>query len=119
MSIIISVPKETRADEQRVALVPDIVKKLSAMNVSVRVQSGAGELAGFSDADYTAASATIAADTKSLYEGASIVVTVNAPDNEQAQLFDQGSIVIGYLNPWSETDRFNALKNKQISAFSM
>jgi H+-translocating NAD(P) transhydrogenase subunit alpha len=119
MSITISVPKETRAGEQRVALVPDIVKKLSAMGASVRVESGAGELAGYADADYEAASATIVAEASALYHGATIVLTVNPPDSGQIAHLDNNSILIGYLNPWSETYRFHTLQEKHISAFSM
>jgi NAD(P) transhydrogenase subunit alpha len=119
MSITISVPKETRAGEQRVALVPDIVKKLSAMGASVRVESRAGELAGYADADYEAASATIVAEASALYHGANIVLTVNAPDSGQISHLDNNSILIGYLNPWSETYRFHTLQEKHISAFSM
>ncbi|MDO8908765.1 MAG: Re/Si-specific NAD(P)(+) transhydrogenase subunit alpha [Pseudohongiella sp.] len=119
MSIVISVPKETRASEQRVALVPDIVKKLNAMGATVRIQSGAGDLAGYGDADYEAASATIVTDLQSLYQSADIVLTVNPLEGEQILHLKDGSILIGYQNPWTQTERFSALKDKHISAFSM
>lgn len=118
MSIVISVPKETRAAEQRVALVPEIVKKLIALGAAVQVQADAGELAGFSDADYIAAGASICSDAD-LMTSASIVLTVNPPDHELIQLLPERSLLIGYLNPWSDTERFTALQNKHISAFSM
>jgi H+-translocating NAD(P) transhydrogenase subunit alpha len=119
MSIVISVPKETRASEQRVALVPDIVKKLNAMGATVRIQSGAGDLAGYGDADYETASATIVADLQSLYQSADIVLTVNPLEGDQIRHLKDSSILIGYQNPWTETERFSALKDKHISAFSM
>ncbi|MBU2098248.1 MAG: NAD(P)(+) transhydrogenase (Re/Si-specific) subunit alpha, partial [Gammaproteobacteria bacterium] len=118
MSIVISVPRETRTGEQRVALVPDIVKKLTAMGTAVQVQASAGELAGYSDDDYKAAGASIISDP-GFPGSADIVLTVNPPDGEQIQLLSEKSILIGYLNPWSETERFTTLKNKHISAFSM
>ena len=118
MSIVISVPRETRAGEQRVALVPDTVKKLIAMGTAVQVQSSAGELAGYSDEDYKAAGASIVSET-SFPGAADIVLTVNPPDNDQIQHLSEKSVLIGYLNPWSETERFTALNNKNISAFSM
>lgn len=118
MSIVISVPRETRTGEQRVALVPDIVKKLTAMGTAVQVQASAGELAGYSDDDYKAAGAGIISDP-GFPGSADIVLTVNPPDGEQIQLLSEKSILIGYLNPWSETERFTTLKNKHISAFSM
>jgi H+-translocating NAD(P) transhydrogenase subunit alpha len=118
MSITISVPRETRAAEQRVALVPEIVKKLIALGAAVQVQADAGELAGFSDADYIAAGASICSDAD-LMTSASIVLTVNPPDHELIQQLPERSVLIGYLNPWSDTERFTALQNKHISAFSM
>jgi len=119
MSIVISVPRETRAGEQRVALVPDMVKKLSTLGVSIKIQSGAGEAAGYADSDYESASATIETDETALYQQADIVLTVNpAPAAQISQLKD-GSILMGFLNPYSDTDRFKNLQAKNISAFSM
>jgi hypothetical protein len=62
----VSVPKETRPGERRVALAPDTVKKLVASGLSVDVQTGAGLEAGFSDADFTAAGASLQADREAL-----------------------------------------------------
>ena len=116
MTIRVCVPKEIRAGEQRVALVPDVVKKLNTMGVSVSVQSGAGELAGHGDSDYAA---DILSDEDALYSSADIVLTVNPLQDAQIEKLKDGSILIGYLNPWSDTDRFKRLKEKNISAFSM
>jgi len=116
MTIRVCVPKEIRAGEQRVALVPDVVKKLSAMGVSVSLQSGAGELAGHGDDDYAA---DILSDEDALYGSADILLTVNPLSDAQIEKLKDGSVLIGYLNPWSDTDRFKRLKEKNISAFSM
>ncbi len=119
MSIVISVPRETRAGEQRVALVPDMVKKLSALGVSVKIQSGAGEAAGYADSDYESASATIETDETTLYQHADIVLTVNPAPASQINQLKDGSILMGFVNPYSDTDRFKTLQAKTISAFSM
>jgi len=116
MAIRVCVPKEIRAGEQRVALVPDVVKKLNTMGVSVSLQNGAGELAGHGDSDYPA---DIVTDVDALYSSADIVLTVNPLQDAQIDKLKDGSILIGYLNPWSDTDRFKRLKEKNISAFSM
>ena len=47
MPMIVSVPKETFPGEQRVALVPELVPKLTKTSLEVFVQYGAGESAGF------------------------------------------------------------------------
>lgn len=116
MTIRVCVPREIRAGEQRVALVPDVVKKLSTMGVSVSLQSGAGELAGHGDSDYAA---DILSDENALYSSADILLTVNPLQGAQIEKLKDGSILIGYLNPWSDLGRFKRLQEKNISAFSM
>lgn len=116
MTIRVGVPKEIRAGEQRVALVPDVVKKLNAMGVSVSLESGAGDLAGHGDADYAA---DIAPDGATVLGNADIVLTVNPLQAPQIEKLKDGAILIGYLNPWGDLERFTRLKQKNISAFSM
>ena len=48
----VSVPKETGAGERRVALVPDVVKRLGAKQVEVAIERGAGEAAMIPDAAF-------------------------------------------------------------------
>jgi len=52
MPMIVSIPKETFPGEQRVALVPELVPKLTKASLEVIVQCGAGESAGFFDVEY-------------------------------------------------------------------
>lgn len=117
MTIQICVPKEVRADEQRVALVPDVAKRLAKDTLEINVQTGAGELVGYSDSDYSGV--TIVKDSKELLGKADITLMVNPPTNEQIGQLKQGSVLIGYLNPHTGLERFNLLKDKQISAFSV
>ena len=58
----IGVPRETFADEKRVATVPDVVAKLIKLGFRVVVQSGAGDSASVSDDAYRAAGAEIVGD---------------------------------------------------------
>ncbi|WP_237133276.1 Re/Si-specific NAD(P)(+) transhydrogenase subunit alpha [Pseudohongiella sp. O18] len=118
MSNVISVPAEIRTGENRVALVPEIAKKLIAAGTTIQVQTLAGEHAGFSDEDYTAAGASICPDD-SLLGTADVVLTVNPLTETQLQKLRDGSIMIGYQNPWSDTQRFKLLRDKKISAISM
>ena len=117
MTIKISVPKEVREGEQRVALVPDIVNRLAKKDILVTLEAGAGELAGYSDNHYE--NAEIAASSSEILCKADICLTVNPASNEQIEQLREGSILIGYLNPHSDLERFNKLKAKKISAFSM
>lgn len=117
MTIRVCVAKELREDEQRVAMVPDVVKKLTALGVQVSIQTGAGEAAGHADSDYVGAD--IVDDVDALYNSADIVLTVNPPTDAQMAKLKAGSVLIGYLNPYSDTHRFKTLKEKNISAFSV
>ena len=117
MAIQICVPKEVRKDEQRVALVPDTVKRLATEGLLINIQSGAGELVGYTDADYE--NASIVADSKELLGKADITLMVNPATNEQIEQLKDGSVLIGYMDPHTDLQRFSKLKNKNISAFSI
>ena len=117
MAIQICVPKEVRQDEQRVALVPDVAKRLATDDLQINIQSSAGEAAGFFDKDYEVAN--IVADSAELLGKADINLMVNPPSDEQVDQLKEGSVLIGYLNPHSDLDRFTKLAQKNISAFSM
>lgn len=117
MTIKIGVPKEVREGEQRVALVPDTVNRLAKQDIQVTLETGAGELAGYTDDYYE--NAEIAASSTEVLGKADICLTVNPATDEQIEQLREGSILIGYLNPHSDLERFNKLKAKKISAFSM
>tara|TARA_B110000858_G_scaffold123333_1_gene140638 strand:+ start:26768 stop:27901 length:1134 start_codon:yes stop_codon:yes gene_type:complete len=117
MTIKIGVPKEVREGEQRVALVPDSVNRLVKQDIQVSLETGAGELAGYSDSYYE--NAEIVASSTDILSKADICLTVNPATVEQIDQLKEGSILIGYLNPHSDLERFNKLKAKNISAFSM
>ena len=117
MTIKIGVPKEVREGEQRVALVPDIVNRLAKQDIQVTLETGAGELAGYTDDYYE--NAEIASSSAEILGKSDICLTVNPATLEQIEQLRDGSILIGYLNPHSDLERFNKLKAKNISAFSM
>ena len=117
MAIQICVPKEVREDEQRVALVPDIVDRLTKIGLSINIEAGAGALVGYTDNDF--ANANIITDSEKLLGSADITLMVNPPTEEQISQLREGSILIGYLNPFSNLERFNQLKARKISSFSV
>ena len=53
--MLIAVPKEIREGEKRVALVPDVINKLTRLGLDVVIESGAGLHSQASDAEYVAA----------------------------------------------------------------
>jgi NAD(P) transhydrogenase subunit alpha len=94
----IAVPKETATGERRVALVPENVARLVGRGHEVRVERGAGEEAGFADAAYEAAGATVAG-IEAVLEGAAVAATVRGPGAREAEAIPPGALVIGFLAP--------------------
>ena len=65
----LSIPRENRAGETRVAASPEVVKKFVALGFDVTIESGAGLNSGFTDEIFKGAGATIASDTKNAVSG--------------------------------------------------
>jgi NAD(P) transhydrogenase subunit alpha len=116
--LIVGVPKETAALERRVSVVPETVPKFGS-GVKVVVEKGAGENAGFPDSDYTSAGATIAADQRSLYAQADIVLKVLPPSPDEAGLVKEGSAIISFLFPVTNLDAVKRLASRKVTAFAM
>src|SRR6185436_14756093 len=91
----VAVPRETAADERRVALVPESVSKLRDAGFEFRVERGAGTAAGFSDDEYSAAGAELA-DTASLTGDAQAVVCVASPAPDLVSGLVNGTVVVGF-----------------------
>jgi NAD(P) transhydrogenase subunit alpha len=115
----LAVPKETAANERRVALVPDVVKRFTSMGLSVLVQAGAGAGAFISDEAYAQSGATIVPDAATLYQRADIVVKVQKPAPEEISLMRPGTTLIAFLQPMVNLDLVRQLVQQRITAFSM
>jgi NAD(P) transhydrogenase subunit alpha len=116
--LIVGVPKETAALERRVSVVPETVPKFGA-GVSVVVEKGAGESAGFVDSDYTSAGATIASDQKSLYAQADIILKVTPMTPDEASLVKEGAVTISFLSPLANLETVKRLASRKATVFAM
>jgi H+-translocating NAD(P) transhydrogenase subunit alpha len=114
----LAVPTETRPGERRVALVPDVVKKLVAAGWEVVVQSGAGSDAAFADALYVAAGAVIVPDAATAHEAAGLVVGVNATGVEGAALVPRGGAVLSFFQPAQSAETLRILADLGATVFS-
>lgn len=115
----IAVPAETWANEKRVALIPDSVKKLTQAGIAVAVESGLGKGSGFSDAEYTDAGATVSGDRQALIGSADMVVRVRKPGLDEVSQLKKGAIQISYLDPYNETELVDTLARHNVTAISM
>ena len=110
----IGVPKETAEGERRVALIPDVAKSLADKEISVVVESGAGDEAGFPDEAYTEAGAEIGDPW-----GADVVVHVALPTKEEIGKVGRGKVLIGHLAPLTSAETNKALADAGVTSFAM
>jgi proton-translocating NAD(P)+ transhydrogenase subunit alpha len=113
----ISVLRERRAGETRVAATPETVKKLVASGHSVTIESGAGTVAGFPDDSFSDAGATLAPDATAAAKGADIVFKVRAPEDGEISALPDGVALIALMDP-TNLDA-SPLNGKKIAALSM
>lgn len=114
----IAVPKEIATGEKRVAIVPEVVSRFKKLDVEVVVERGAGESSHHVDDAYREAGATIAEGPSELYS-ADIVLRVQPPTLEEAGQLAEGGIIIGFMNPHSNSDLVRTLRDRKITSLAM
>ena len=119
MPTVLAVPKEVAPGETRVALVPEVVQRLTKAGATVVVESGAGTLARFPDAAYVAAGARIEPDRAALFGGATIVLKLQIPTLEEIGLAKPGTIVVAVMNAARNLDRVAKMRDAGLTAFAL
>ena len=116
----ISVLRERRPGETRVAATPETVKKLVAAGHTVTIESDAGKTAGFLDSAYEEAGASIAKDAAAAAQGADIVFKVRGPEEAEIASLPDGAAVIALMEPFAlDPAVVQGLNAKKIAALSM
>jgi NAD(P) transhydrogenase subunit alpha len=115
----IAVPAETQGAETRVAVTPETVRKFIGLGAEVAVEKGAGLASGITDADYTAAGATVAASASEALAGAAIVLKVRRPSEAEATALPAGALVIGIMDPYGSEAAVEGLAKANVAAFAM
>ncbi len=114
----IGLPKETHFQEKRICLTPDAVAAIVANDHRVLVENGAGEKAGFSDADYNEAGAELTNDIKKVF-GCPIILKVEPPSFDEIDLINPKTILITALQLKTRNkEYFEALAKKKITALA-
>ncbi|MGQ0561440.1 MAG: Re/Si-specific NAD(P)(+) transhydrogenase subunit alpha [Gemmatimonadota bacterium] len=115
----LAVPREITVSERRVALTPEGCQKLAALGAVVAVESGAGEAAGFPDAAYEQAGASIESSADAVYAGADVVLKVQAPAGDEIARIKEGALLVGFLAPLTAPELLRRLAEKRISALAV
>ncbi|BBO19154.1 alanine dehydrogenase [Candidatus Brocadia pituitae] len=96
--MIIGVPKETKSDEYRVALVPAGVEELLKRGHTVIIEQGAGSGSGISDEEYQRAGAQLVVERGEIYDKAQLVMKVKEPLPEEYPLLREEQIVFTFFH---------------------
>jgi H+-translocating NAD(P) transhydrogenase subunit alpha len=116
----LAVPREARAGERRVALVPESVKRLaSTAGVDVAVEASAGASASFSDDDYRTAGASIEISRAALLEGADFVVKIQPPSLDEIREMRPGTVLAGVLDARTDPGLLRALAAQRLTAVAL
>ncbi len=118
----IGVPKELLADETRLAVSPDSIKKYAGMGFDVVVESGAGVSASFTDQRLVEAGAAISSDQQQTIKDADIVLKVRGPDSDSGddmRNYGSKSIVIANFSALTKKDKLSDFAKTGVTAFAM
>jgi NAD(P) transhydrogenase subunit alpha len=114
----VGVARESAAGERRVALVPEVLGKLTAAGLEILVEQGAGRGASIPDAAYVDAGATIVS-TADLYGQSDVVLRVQKPSDSEVKVMHQGQAVLGLLQPLIDPQTAAALARQGVTAISL
>ena len=111
-------PKE-KESESRVSILPETVKKLVELGISVEVEASLGKTVHVSDDLYASSGASISNDRNSSLSSSDITCRINKPEKEEISFLKKNSIHISFLDPFNEIELVNEFANSNISAISM
>jgi NAD(P) transhydrogenase subunit alpha len=121
--VIVGVPAESLPHEHRVALIPAVVLTLVKIGLEVLVEEGAGENAGFPDANYLEQGARLVPDRAQLFASADVLLkvhnlTTDAGEDEM-DMIHSGQVLLGLLNPLGNSAAIEQLAAKGVTSFAL
>jgi alanine dehydrogenase len=116
--VLIGVPREIKADEYRVGLVPETVRLLAARGHRVLVETTAGEGSGISDQDYSAAGAIIVLHADEIYAQAALIVKVKEPLADERAKLRAGQTIFTYLHLAADPEQTRELLASGVTAIA-
>ena len=116
MPITVAALRETAAGERRVAITPEVAKKLRGKGLRVLLEQGAGSAAGFPDSSYVdvefASSAQVLAQ-------ADLLACVLPPEDAALAQLREATVVVGQLRPYGAVARVALLAQHKLNAFAL
>ena len=117
---IIGIPKEIKAFEQRVSMVPDDIKILLENNddIKIYVQTNAGHNAGYSDNDYIAKGAFILDNIEEIYDKANIIVKVKEPQKKEYTLITSKHTILSFFHFAGNNELIKAMIDSKAKCYA-
>ncbi|WP_299361722.1 alanine dehydrogenase [uncultured Paracoccus sp.] len=114
----IGCPREIKPQEFRVGLTPDAAREAVAQGHDVLIESGAGDGAGFTDAAYQAAGATVLPDAAAVFDAADLIVKVKEPQAGERAMLRAGQVLFTYLHLAPDPDQTRDLLASGVTAIA-
>lgn len=115
----IGIPKESCADEKRVALTPADLETIVSLGFEVFVENGAGERSNISDLDYSEAGAKMIKDPEIIFQNCDIICKIAPLNDQEIDVIGSNKIVFSALNLSTQTkERIIKLQQKKVTAIA-
>ena len=115
----IGTPKEVFHGENRVAMTPSSAAQLHKLGHHCVVETGAGDAAGYSDANYAEAGVEIVATADTLWKSADVIAKVRQPDVEEMARLSADKTLISFFNPAGNEDGMAQAKSSGATVIAM
>lgn len=112
-------PKEVMPGEARVAMTPDSALQLQKLGYECVIETGAGALARFSDADYEHAGVQVVKTAGELYASVDVVAKVRPPLEDEVKQLRKGQTLIGFFNPAGNDALIETAKTQGANVIAM
>jgi H+-translocating NAD(P) transhydrogenase subunit alpha len=123
--MIVGVPREGYPGERRVALVPAMLPNLKKAGLDVLIQAGAGQAAGYRDAEYLEKGAKLAANREEVFASADIIVQFlchganDKTGSDDLPLLRKGQALVGFLRPLGTVKTIQEVAERGVTSFSV
>ncbi len=123
--MIVGVPRESYPGERRVALTPAVVPNLAKAGLEVVLQAGAGQQAGYPDAQYVEKGAKILPDRAAVFSSADVIVQVlgnganDITGGEDVPLYRRDQVLIGFLRPFGSQEVIQQIAGAGVTSFAV
>ncbi|MGK7652149.1 Re/Si-specific NAD(P)(+) transhydrogenase subunit alpha [Roseovarius sp. B08] len=115
----IGTPKEVMEGEARVAMTPDSALQLQKLGHECAIETGAGERAGFTDADYKEAGVEIIKSPAALWKACDIIAKVRVPTDTEVKRLTKGQTLISFFNPGGNEEQMKIAAEKGATVIAM